>query len=445
MLTYIDKFLNKYTMYKVVLYALLILAAYSLIVDFTWNKVVSLVILMVGSYMLNQVIGRILKAPVGSESSTITGLILYLILAPYATIATQCLVVAIAMLSKYVFAWKKRHIFNPAAFVVALAPFMGIVDFTWWIASAVYLPLVVILGLLVVRKTRRMTMFLVFVVVAGGIALIKGVGVAELFISFPIIYFGAFMLTEPASTPPTTKLRIIYAVIVGVLFNFYFELAIVVGNIFSFIVSPKDYKILKFLEKNQLANGVVEYVFAGRVAFTAGQYAEWTVPHDADSRGNRRYFTIASSPTEEHIRIGIREGVSSFKKALETTDKIVVSQVAGEFVLPKDKTIKLAFLAGGIGVTPFRSMIQYLIDIKEERDIVLFYSASAPDMFAYKDVFAKYPVKAEYVPMITKEMLEPHRDREFYISGPNVMVDIFKKMLKEMGVKKIITDYFPGY
>lgn len=442
MLTYIDKFLNKYTMYKVVLYALLILAAYSLIVDFAWNKVVSLVILMVGSYMLNQVIGRILKAPVGSESSTITGLILYLILAPYATIATQCLVVVIAMFSKYIFAWKKRHIFNPAAFVVALAPFVGIVDFTWWIASPIYLPLVAVLGLLVVRKTRRMTMFLVFVVVAAGIALAKGVGIAELFISFPIIYFGAFMLTEPASTPPTQKLRLVYAVIVGVLFNFYFEWAIVIGNIFSFIVSPKDYKILKFLEKNQLANGVVEYVFMGNVKFTAGQYAEWTVPHDADSRGNRRYFTIASSPTEEHIRIGIREGVSSFKKALDTTDKIVVSQVAGEFVLPKDKNIKLAFLAGGIGVTPFRSMIQYLIDTGEQRDIVLFYGAEA---HAYKDVFAKYPIKVEYVSRIEKVMLEPYKDRQFYISGPNVMVDVFKKMLKEMGVKKIITDYFPGY
>lgn len=442
MLTYIDKFLNKYTMYKVVLYALLILSAYSFVVDFAWNKFISFAILVMGSYMLNQVIGRMLKAPVGSESSTITGLILYLILAPYATIATQCLVVVIAMFSKYIFAWKKRHIFNPAALVVAVAPFVGIVDFTWWIASAVYLPLVVILGLLVVRKTRRMTMFLTFVVVAGGIALVKGVSIAELFISFPLIYFGAFMLTEPASTPPTTKLRLVYAVIVGVLFNFYFELALVIGNIFSFIVSPKDYKILKFLKKNPLANGVVEYVYDGTVQFVAGQYAEWTLPHDADSRGNRRYFTIASSPTEEHIRIGIREGSSSFKKALDTTDKIVVSQVSGEFVLPKDKSIKLAFLAGGIGVTPFRSMIQYLIDTEEQRDIVLFYGAES---HAYKDVFERYPVKVEYVSMIKKEMLEPHKDRMFYISGPNVMVDVFKKMLKEMGVKDIKTDYFPGY
>lgn len=442
---YIDKFLNKYTMYKVVLYALLILTAYSFVVDFAFNKIISFLILVVGSYILNSVIGRILKSPIGSESSTITGLILYLILAPYATVATQFLVVFIAMFSKYVFAWKKRHIFNPAAFVVALAPFVGIVDFTWWIASAVYLPLVVVLGLLVVHKTRRMNMFLTFSIIAGAVALLKGIGIADLFISWPIIYFGAFMLTEPASTPPTNNLRIIYAVIVGVFFNFYFEYALVIGNIFSFIVSPKDYKILKLLEKNKLANGVVEYVFKGSVAFTAGQYAEWTVPHDADSRGNRRYFTISSSPTEENIRIGIREGVSSFKKALEKTDKIAISQVAGEFVLPKDKSIKLAFIAGGIGVTPFRSMIQYLIDRDEQRDIVLFYSASAPDMFAYRDVFAKYPVKAEYVPIITKKMLEPHRDRMFYISGPNVMVDAFKKILKEMRVKNIITDYFPGY
>ena len=52
----------------------------------------------------------------------------------------------------------------------------------------------------------------------------------------------------------------------------------------------------------------------------------------------------------------------------------MASQLAGDFILPEDKNKKLVFIAGGIGVTPFRSMIKYLIDKNEKRDIIIFYS-----------------------------------------------------------------------
>jgi len=77
------------------------------------------------------------------------------------------------------------------------------------------------------------------------------------------------------------------------------------------------------------------------------------------------------------------------------------------------------------------------------RDVVLFYLAMNPKAFAYKDVLEK--VKTIYADKVSPEQLAEYKDRIFYISGPNMMVDVYKKMLKEIGVKEIITDYFPGY
>ncbi|TGV95790.1 FAD-dependent oxidoreductase, partial [Mesorhizobium sp. M2E.F.Ca.ET.154.01.1.1] len=114
-----------------------------------------------------------------------------------------------------------------------------------------------------------------------------------------------------------------------------------------------------------------------KLAFQAGQYLEWTLGLDrSDNRGNRRYFTVASSPTEQSVRLGVKfyPKSSAFKQALGTMrpgGTIHAAQLAGDFTLPSDPKIKIAFLAGGIGITPFRSMLQYLIDRNESRPIVV--------------------------------------------------------------------------
>src|SRR5690606_33578640 len=152
-----------------------------------------------------------------------------------------------------------------------------------------------------------------------------------------------------------------------------------------YIVSPKYKLLLTLKEKVQLAPSIYEFIFSKNIAFTftPGQYLEWTLPEkSADGRGNRRYFTIASSPTEEDVRLGVKmaaERSSKFKTTLvdmKEGDSLVAGQLSGDFVLPKDKNKKLVFIAGGIGVTPFRSMIQYLLTNREKRDIVLFYACS---------------------------------------------------------------------
>lgn len=184
-----------------------------------------------------------------------------------------------------------------------------------------------------------------------------------------------------------------------------------------------------------------------------------------DNRGMRRYFTIASSPTEENIRMGVKfyDKPSTYKQSLMSLKNgkiIVASQLAGDFVLPEDKNKKLVFIAGGIGVTPFRSMIKYLIDKNEKRDIVIFYSNKTVDDIAYKNIFdeaeKKLGIKTIYhltdkSGFLNHEMIQKYvpdfKERMFFISGPRSMILTFQKALKEAGVNKnhIRTDFFPGF
>ena len=204
--------------------------------------------------------------------------------------------------------------------------------------------------------------------------------------------------------------------------------------------------------------------------FRPGQYMEWTLGHaNADSRGNRRYFTLASAPTERAIQLGVKfhNPSSTFKKALaamQPGDTILAGQLAGDFTLPKnsarDSARKLAFIAGGIGITPFRSMVKDLVDRGEQRDIVLFYSNRTESEVAYRDVFdeatQKIGLKTVYVmtdggtrlnaAVIMREMPD-WRLRTFYLSGPHAMTDAFTATLRGMGVPRthIKTDFFPGF
>lgn len=113
-------------------------------------------------------------------------------------------------------------------------------------------------------------------------------------------------------------------------------------------------------------------------------------------------------------------------------------------------------MAGGIGITPFRSQIKYLLDKNERRDIILIYSAKNADEFAFKDVFNKAQevlgLKTVYHNgqinnAMIKRQIPDWRERLFYISGPELMVRAIAKMLSEMGIgnNNIKRDYFPGY
>ena len=289
---------------------------------------------------------------------------------------------------------------------------------------------------------------------------------------YSVFFFFAFvMLTEPLTTPPTRVPRIAYGALVGVLLiqaphigSFFFspEIALITGNIFSYFVSPKGRYLLSLVERRTLANGIYEFIFRSdrKLVFKSGQYLEWTLGNvSLDNRGNRRFFTISSAPEDETLALATRltDKPSAFKhtlKELPIGGVISTASLGGDFVIPEDTKKKLAFIAGGIGVTPFASMARHCVKTGENRDAVLLYSSKSESEIAYRDVFASasrggwrtyYQVGVIDVELIKKEIPD-YAERLFYISGPPGMVDAMKSMLIGLGISRfsIKTDFFPG-
>jgi glycine betaine catabolism B len=149
-------------------------------------------------------------------------------------------------------------------------------------------------------------------------------------------------------------------------------------------------------------------------------------------------------------------------------DTIYGAQIAGDFTLPKDRNEKLAFIAGGIGVTPFRSMMQEMINSQDDRSVVMLYGNNSVKEIAYADVFDRAErelgIKTVYAvangttldtnmhhgfidAALIKREVPDYRERTFYISGPRVMVLRFQSVLKELGItrSRIKVDFFPGF
>lgn len=498
LLDYIDGFLDGLTSYNLVLYFLIIVAGWAVALGFTNNLpykgsaiAFSALALVAICWAVNSTVSRFLNIYANRESYLISALILALILPPASTAHGFAVLAAAgvaAMVSKYVITWGNRHIFNPAA---VGAYFIGTVMHTypsWWVGTKSLAPLVFVGGVLIMRKMQRFTMVATFMFIYLAFLIINGHGgssshIHDLWLGLigtPVMFFAYIMLTEPLTSPSMMTKYLPYAAAVGLLYSIARlrvspEEALLIGNALAFAMAPTRRLSLKFLEKRKEADGIYSFVFkaAHKLAYAPGQYLEWTLPErGSDSRGNRRYLTVASSPTEsEYIfTVKIPDGkVSSFKKRLSAYkdgDKILASHPAGSFTLPPSTSQKLVFIAGGIGVTPFRSFARYLIDNNQKRDIALLYSAGLPGEFAFKDVFAAAGFKVLFTitppkdavvnwdghrgPIdggLIKSALPDWQERTFYLSGPYGFVKAVRQNLLGLGVRpsSIKADYFPGY
>lgn len=507
MLESIDNFLNRITMYRLVLYCLLVLIGAAFVLAFFGKVpfsplalVYSFIIVCAVCWAANELFAKVFNAPANSESFWITAFILVLIITPLKTLGDSHYIIflgwasVLAMASKYIVAIGKKHMFNPAAMAVAITSFALGQAASWWVGTLWMLPFVLITGILITRKIQRWDLFFSFLVF--GLAAIFVTSTARsnvgdllyrISVDTPLFFFGFVMLTEPLTTPPDKWRRILYGALVGILFNPNFhigniystpELALLVGNVFVYFISPKHKYLLALKARYKIGTDTADFVFEPDkpAKFKPGQYLEWTLGHSSpDLRGNRRYFTVASSPTESQLHLGVKfyENGSTFKRALlqmKRDDVIVASQLAGDFVMPNDKNKKLAFIAGGIGITPFRSMIKYLTDTGEKRDVALFYSNKTADEISYKNIFDeaqnRIGLKTIYTltdknqlpqnwngytgklnPDIIARELPDFKERMFFISGPRAMVTSFEKTLKNLGIPQshIKIDFFPGF
>ena len=125
--------------------------------------------------------------------------------------------------------------------------------------------------------------------------------------------------------------------------------------------------------------------------YTAGQYAYFDIGGVKDDpKGPIRHFTIASSPTEDFIMISTRIRDTPYKKRLASIEERTRAKVRGpegKFVLHDDYSNPAVFLSGGIGVTPFRSMIKYATDKQLPLKIVMFDSNRNEQNILYKNEF----------------------------------------------------------
>lgn len=201
-------------------------------------------------------------------------------------------------------------------------------------------------------------------------------------------------------------------------------------------------------------------------SFYPGQYLDVELPVK-DKNGNTRAFTISSSPTEDFLMITTKKGVSVFKKYLEnlrSEDIITTSHPAGTFTL--DEKTAAVFIAGGIGITPFRSIIKYVFDKKIPTPITLIYSASddsisaGKNLFIFKDQLDQWQkqlpnLKLNYLDtnkegrLDRQKLLKALENGEiiYYLAGPPAMVDNLENILLKGGIDQtnIRTDRFDGY
>jgi len=223
---------------------------------------------------------------------------------------------------------------------------------------------------------------------------------------------------------------------------------------------------LKLTEKKQETPDVTSFIFTPTepVVWKAGQFVHYVLHHEpTDDRGSDRWFTNAAAPFEDQIKITTRiayEKGSSFKTKLSSMaigKNIEMSLVGGDFVLD-DPSREYVFIAGGIGITPFRSILKELDHEKKPINVTLLYSNRDQDV-VYKEelediatrnhnfhihyIFSPEHIDADKIKALIPNIQKPL----FYVSGPEPMVESLGNMLKDMGVAEdhLKQDWFPGY
>ncbi|MFT4306157.1 MAG: FAD-dependent oxidoreductase [Microbacterium sp.] len=482
----------------------LLVSALGMVLPTPGELLATLAVLLIVSVTVDVVAHLLLRLPVRIESSFITALILLFVLWPTlepAGLAGIALAAATASASKYVIAWRGRHLLNPAAVgatVIAVCAALGMSLGTtaWWVGADVLFAPVLLVGLVVLWRVEKVRVVAVFWIVAlaisvlhasvqyaeAGIGIDDGTVVWQLVVSSPILFLGAFMLSEPLTLPSRRWQQYVVALVVAALvgwppvigdFVSGAETALLVGNVVAFALGARGGVRLRLRERRVVAPGVIELAFVTRrpLRFAPGQYLELTVPHRRpDARGTRREFSIVSAPEDAPlVRVAYRDATSTpstYKRALASLEPggvLTATGVWGDFTLPRAAGPVL-LVAAGIGVTPFVSQLRHLVAAGERRDVVLVYVASGGAQLVFRDDIAAAGVP---VVVVTPGDPGPLPDgwrwaggdrldaaslgvlvpdlaaRHAYVSGPPALIADLAPALAR--ARSLTTDAFAGY
>jgi len=241
-------------------------------------------------------------------------------------------------------------------------------------------------------------------------------------------------------------------------------------------VSPAN--LVKLISREQVAEGTMAFRFEkpSSWVFKAGQAMDMTLlePSQTDAEGNTRAFSIASAPQDEYLMVATRMRDTAFKRVLNTMPLGTAVKIDGPFgdlTLQNNAARTAVFLAGGIGITPFRSMVFRAAIDKLPHSIFLFYSNHSPEhapfleelqaaetqnpnykLIATMTGMAKSnrPWNGETSP-IRQDMLSKYLKTAvspiYYIAGPPEMVIGLHQTLNQSGVDDddIRAEEFSGY
>ena len=231
-------------------------------------------------------------------------------------------------------------------------------------------------------------------------------------------------------------------------------------------------------KREEIAEGTMAFHFVkpADFQFRAGQSMDLTLlnPPETDAEGNSRAFSIASAPFDNDLMVATRMRDTAFKRVLRKASpglQVKIDGPGGSFVLHRKSEKPAVFLAGGIGITPFLSIIRQAGHDKSPHQMYLFYSNRRPEDAAFLDLLSEaakqnpnFHLIATMTEMddsqrewkgetgfINKDMLTKHlaspQGPIYYLAGPPAMVAAMRRMLIEAGVDEddIRAEEFSGY
>jgi ferredoxin-NADP reductase len=234
----------------------------------------------------------------------------------------------------------------------------------------------------------------------------------------------------------------------------------------------------RLLNRVEVAEGTIAFHFEKPTGFDfkPGQSADLTLPNppETDAEGNVRTFSIASAPFEDQLMFATRARDTAFKRSLKKMPLgtvVKIDSATGSFTLHENSAKPAVFLAGGIGVTPFSSIVRQADHDRAPHKLYLFYSNRRPEDAPFVEVLQnleKTNPQFRFIATMTEmrrskktwngetgridqEMLSKYlnelRGPIYYVAGPPALVSGMRKMLVASGVDEddIRSDEFSGY